>query len=317
MDDGKSSEFVPNVKNIAMKTFYIVACAAALALGGCSAYRGAQTPDDVYYSSSPVVAGGGADRDDYAEANSSRRDGQRYQQRSTYNGYDDYATPDDRWLMMRVRDRARWSVFDDYNYYSPYNDFAYGGMGGYYGMDYGYGYPMYGYGFGSYYNPYSFGLGLGYGGFGYLNSYYNWNSFYNPYFHNVVVVNPKLNPAGYNTLRNFNLGGYTNRNYANSRTPARPNYNGYVPPSTSGNRVYNNRQYYTPNSGSGRRVYSNSTLNNGSSYDRPSRSYAPAYDNSNYSPRSSGASSGSSYSGGSSGSSGSSGGSSGGGRPRR
>ena len=248
MNERKSRKFVHNTKNIAMKTFFIAAFGALILFSSCSTYRGAQTPDDMYYASSPKVATGrSAGSDDYVQANSSRNDG-RYQQ-STYSGYDDYATSDDRWLMMRVRDRSRWSVFDDYNYYNPYNDFAYGGLGGY-GMGYGYA-PGYSLGFGSgFYNPYySFGLGLGYGGFGngYFNNYYNWNSVYNPYYYNSIVVNPKTNPAGYTTMRNFNLGGYNNRNY-NTATPARgavrPNYNGYVSPGNSPSRVYNNRQYY-------------------------------------------------------------------------
>ncbi|MBA4168556.1 MAG: hypothetical protein H0X41_13605, partial [Chitinophagaceae bacterium] len=137
-----------------MKTFFIAAFSVVICLTSCSTYRGAQTPDDMYYSSSPKVAtgSGAAAKDEYVQGNSSRNDG-RYDQ-SSYNGYDDYANSDDRWLMMRVRDRSRWSVFDDYNYYSPYNDFAYGGMGGY-GMGYGYS-PGFSMGFGNgFYSPYS------------------------------------------------------------------------------------------------------------------------------------------------------------------
>ncbi len=310
-----------------MKTFFIGAFVAAILFTSCSAYRGVQTPDDTYFVSSPSVArGGNAGSDDYVQANSNRNDG-RYNQ--SYSGYDDYASSDDRWLMMRVRNRSRWSVFDDYNYYSPYNDFAYGGLGGYGFGYYPYAYsPGFGLGYGTgFYDPYySFGLGLGYGGFGYgyFNNFYNWNSVYNPYFYNSIVVNPKLNPAGYTTVRNFNLGGYNNRNYsANTRSSARPNYNGYVAPANAPSRVYYNNSGSNRNSGNNRRNnYSNNNNSNNNynggynrSYDnnRPVRSYTPS--NNSYTPSRSSNYSGGSNSGGYSG--GNSGGGAAGSRPVR
>jgi hypothetical protein len=314
VNERKSNEFIHNSKNIAMKTFIIAAFGVAIFLSSCSTvYRSGQTPDDMYYASSPKVSARSAN-DEYVQGNSSRNDG-RYDQQSSYSGYDDYANSNDRWLMMRVRNRSRWSAFDDYNNYSPYNDFSYGGMGGY-GMGYGYS-PGMGFG-GGYYSPFSFGLGLGYGGFGYgsyFNNYYNWNSCYNPYYSNVVVINPKVNPAGYTTLRTFNMGGYSNRNYNNSssRGAVRPNYNGYVSPNTSSSRVfYNNNTNRQYNGGNNRRVYSNNSYlggGNNQSSDRPVRTYTPSNNrtytpapstNNSYTPRSSGVSSGGGYSGGSS-----------------
>ena len=307
-----------------MKTLYITACFALVIFSSCSSvYRSSQTPDDMYYTSSRQSVGRSAsnseNNDDYVQANSARQDG-RYSGDASTSGYDTYATPDDRWLMMRVRDQARWSYFDDYNYYSPYNDFAYGGLGGYYG---GYGFtPGFsmglGYGFGGY-NPYAFGLGLGYGGFGGMfNSYYNWNSFYNPYYTNMVVINPKLNPAGYTTLRTFNMGGYTNKNYNNGSTTVRsgirPNYNGYVAPSRSATRIYNptNSNGYRP--ANNRNVYYNNGRSDGYNNSRPARIYTPQNSytpNNSYTPRSTGVSSGSS------GNSGGGGGGSVGSRPGR
>src|SRR5687768_17589005 len=110
--------------NIAMKSLAIIAALIVTVLGSCSVYRSGQTPDDVYYSP-------GATKQEaaYVEADGDRDEGRRYNNRS-YNGYDDYAAADDRWLMMRVRNRYRWSYFDDYNYYNPYNSFGYNGWGG-------------------------------------------------------------------------------------------------------------------------------------------------------------------------------------------
>ena len=285
-----------------MKSVIIAAVTAVVALSSCSVYRTGQTPDDVYYS-----PGRTKEQAAYVEANGDRDEGKRYNDGRTYNGYDDYASPDDRWLMMRVRNRSRWSYFDDYNYFNPYSSFGYNGWGGYGGYVGGYGgYGSYGFG----YQP-GFSFGLGFGSFydPFMSPYY-WNSYYNPYYPRVIVVNPKADPAGYNRIRNFNLNTYSNRNYNNTRSVMRPN-NGR----TNG---YNNSNNSTLGN-SFRRVFSNSNTNSArpsrsnseyyrSSQDRPVRTYSPSTnsDNSTYSPRSgsssNNSSSGSSSSGSSSGS---------------
>jgi hypothetical protein len=284
---------------IAMKTNLIAAVIAIAAFSSCSVYRSGQTPDDVYYS-----PGRAKEQAAYVEANGDRDDGKRYNNQPTYNGYDNYATPDDRWLMMRVRNRSRWSYFDDYNYYSPYNSFGYNGFGGY--GSYGFGYQpgfSFGLGFGSYYDPFGYSM---------FNNYYNWNSYYNPYYPKVVVVNPKTDPGAYNRIRNFNLNSYSNRTYNNNRSIMRPNgrANGYNNSnSTLGNtfrRVFSNSNTTTaPRPSRSNEDYYRSSDN------RPVRTYSPSSSSSNnstYSPSSSGSSSGGS---------GSSGGSSGGSRPSR
>jgi len=286
----KSSNFEHNVKIIAMKSYFIIIASAVVLLSSCSVYRSGQTPDDVYYSPAReqrAVAAG------YVPADGGREDGRRYNDRQTYQGYDDFATAEDRWLMMRVRNRSRWSVFDDYNYYSPYNHMGWGGFYPSIGMGYGLGYGMgFGMGYGGY-NPYGFNY------YNHFNNFWNWNSFYNPYFSNIIVVNPKTNPAGYTTLRNFNLNTYRNNNFSNRRT-------------TTGNSNYNLRQRYNNSNdnnrtlgNSFRRVFSNSNAERNSqgnysrpSQDRPVRTYQPSNNNSpSYTPRSSGGSSGSSNSG--------------------
>ena len=85
-----------------MKSLLFAAVTAVTALSSCSVYRNGQTPDDVYYS-----PGKTKEQAAYVEANGDRDDGKRYNNQRTYNGYDDYATADDRWLMMRVRNRYR------------------------------------------------------------------------------------------------------------------------------------------------------------------------------------------------------------------
>ena len=284
--------FKHNVKITNMRSFIIPLASAVVLLGSCSVYRSGQTPDDVYYSPSPVetraAAAGG---DEYVAAENDRDDGRRY------DGYDDYATSEDRWLRMRVRDRYRWSAFDDYYYspyyspfYSPYNPYSSMGWGGVapgFSLGLGLGYGL-GYGslFGSYYNPYGNPF------YDPFMSYYGWNSYYNPYYRNIVVVNPKTNPAGYTRSRTFDLNRYSN-SATNRRTLSnRQNYN-YRP-------RYNNANSNSTN----RRVYSNSSSDNRQrnsysrpSQDRPVRTYNPS-NNSSYSPSSSGSSGSSSRSSG-------------------
>lgn len=259
---------------------------AMVALSSCSVYRSGQTPDDVYYSPGP------SQEDSYMTVDNTRKG-------RSYGRYDN-TNPDDNYLRMRVRDRYRWSAFDNY---STLNDWQYNG--GYYGMYNPYysgiGYNMMGYnmgmGFGpyGYYNPWSFNS--------YWNSYYHWNSYYNPYCPGIIVGSYKTNPVVYNSVRNFNMATYNNNNTGyNNRNRS----GGGRPIYQSNNGRYNTRNdsYYTPNSNSGgglRRVYPSNSSNG--TY-RPSSSPAPVR---TYSPSSSGGSS-----------RGSSGGSGGGGsRPSR
>lgn len=298
-----------------MKSLVIAALGLGFIATSCSSvYRSEQTPDDVYFSPArteqKAILQSRDDRqdDDYVAADNGRRDGRRYQEEDSYSGYDDYASPNDRWLMMRVRNPSRWSAFDNYGYGSPYNSFGYNGFGGgpYGNMGYGGMGSGFGVGYGS-----GFGIGYGsgfydpymYGSYGF-NNYYNWNSFYNPYYQNIIVVNPKTNPAGYTRVRSFNVNRYSNSAVGSRRAAVRPNYNGYVNPNS---RMSNNSNR---NGGTYRRVVSpnNSRVNN-SSQDRPVRTYDPTPNNT-YSPRSSGSSN--SGAGGSTG-----GGSNSGGRPRR
>src|SRR4051812_16104936 len=124
-----------------MKLNLLIGSALLLAMSSCStAYRSGQTPDDLYYSP-------GKPQDEYVQAN--KRDDRSYEG----DDPDDYQTyQEDRYLRMRVANRAQWSVLDDYYFYNPY---AYGYYGGAFAMGPGFNSPW--------------------------SSYHMWNNYYNPY----------------------------------------------------------------------------------------------------------------------------------------
>lgn len=302
----KSSGFISqNVKIIAMKSGIILSLIGGVLLSSCSVYRSGQTPDDVYYSPARQTKSAAVAGNEYVQTQSGRNDGRRNQDYSnsrSYSAYDDFATMDDRWLMMRVRNPYRWSMFDDYSYYNAFSPYSPYGMGGFHSpySSMGFGYSpgwSFGLGFGSF-SPWGFG-GMGYG---YYNNYNNWNNYYNPYYPGVIIVDPKTNPSGYTRARSFNLNSYNNFNSPRTGT-VRPQYN-----NTNSNRIrYNNSNNSTL--GGSQRRYSNgnseyySSPSNNSS---PSRSYSPSNNNNSYSP-SSNSGGGGSYGGGNSGGSGGSG----------
>lgn len=290
-----------------MKSLLIAAAAGAVILSSCSVYRQGQTPDDVYYSPAKKQSGAAyaQTNDDYVEGNSGRGEGRRYYDDPSYSGYDSYATPDDRWLMMRVRNPYRWSAFDYYSPYNAYSPYSFYSPYSSFGLGYQPGWSF-GLGFGGF-SP--FGLGVGYG---FYDNFYNWNGYYNPYYAPVYVINPKGNYTPATRQRTFNLNNYSN-NYSN-RSGVRPQFN-------NTNRARYNNSNNSTLGNSFRRAFSNSNSNsstrrpNDSYYsprqeDRPVRSYNPSssnssnYNNSINSGRSSGSSGGGGgvQSGGSSGS---------------
>ncbi len=227
-----------------MKITLFFLASSIVVLSSCSSmYKAGQTPDDVYYSPAPqrerVVAASGDDQPEYYSTN-----------------------PSDQYVRLKSADQARWSYFDDYNYYDSY--YAPGYAGAYYGSGYGI------------YSGWGIGLGI-FSPFSYWNSYYAWNSYYNPYFYNpyygggVVIVNPKYGSGGtaYNHLRTFNPASYR----------------------TVSSNVNNNR-YYTPNASqsyyNNRNSSRNGNMNRSSNYqgNMNSNNYRPANNNSSYQPSS-------------------------------
>ena len=250
-----------------MSRLLLFTAIAVTAFSSCSVYRSGQTktPDDVYYS--PAREGAA-----YVETE---------QKRDGYYRADDYSSYDDRWLRMRVRDRYRWSAFDDYDW--NYNSWAYG--------PYSYNY-----------NPYwNYSLGFN----NYWTAMYRWNSYYNPYCGGIIVVNPKVNQPAYAAVRNFSLNRYTNTNYNNANRPlsasktglrySSPGYNNSNTRSTNSSLGSSIRKVFSngnSSSGSGRNTY----YSPGSSNDRPARTYTPSESSSSrsYTPSSSSSSSSSS-----------------------
>ena len=234
-----------------MKRQILLLAITAAALSSCTtAYRTGQTPDDVYFSPAKP-------QDEYVRVEDDREE---------YRYNDDYY--DDRYLRMKVRNRAQWDYLDDWYGYDRYS---------YHASRY----------YGSYYNPYT-----------------SWNYYYNPYcnrYNNVIIYNPKQTQSIANVPKpkNFNLTSYTNANYNNANSGVR--MNSFKPGATVNRPVYNNSNSGRGFSNTIKQIFSgnNSSSNNNSnnSYSPPSRTYTPSTPSSSGSSGSSGSSSGSSGSG--------------------
>jgi hypothetical protein len=211
-----------------MKSSILLLAIAAVLISSCStAYKTGQTPDDVYFSPAPPA-------DEYV--NVEKKDDR------SYKGEDYY---EDRYLRMRVQNRYRWSVLDDYYFNNPY---AYTYYGGYY----------------SYFSPY--------------NSYWAWNNYYNPYCNSVIIIK---NPGSFRPPPSkpvaFNVNSYTN---TNSRYTSRKSYNSNNYSSSNSSR-YNNSNSNSSFNNSVRKLFSNSNSNSnsyssGNNNSTPSRSYNPS-----------------------------------------
>lgn len=228
-----------------MNSRILLAVLTIVILSSCSTAYKAQTPDDVYYSPARP-------QEEYVRVETQK-------DRDAY--YDDTYS-EDRYLRWKVRNRTRWSVYDEYAY--NWHDYRYGNIN---------------------YNPY-WSTGS------YWNNYWYWNRSYNPYCNPVIVVNPK-NPVAYNQVRNYTPGTYKTP-YNNSNNAVRTkNSPGVYRPTGS----YNNNNNNSGTLGNSfKKVFSNSSNNNSNngsnqSDSRPNRTYTPSNSSSNSS--SSGSSSGS------------------------
>ena len=178
-----------------MKTNFLPIVMASLLLAGCSAaYKTGQTPDDVYYSSSPAVVAAELEKDTRPTGNDS------------YQSY--FQDQDDDYLRMKVRNGGKWNSIDDQDYWYGYN----GGCQcnsswGFYNS------------FSSFYRPYGFNT------FAYTSYYNPWsmNNWYNPgYYYPVIIVNKR--PIYTNSSRP-GLTGYSNRTYDRGLGNTRTNKN--------------------------------------------------------------------------------------------
>ena len=246
-----------------MNSRIILAVLTLAVLSSCTTAYKAQTPDDVYYSPAKP-------QEDYVRVETQK-------DRQDYRPSEETYYSDDAYLRWKVRNRSRWSNFDDYSNYDLYD---------------------YRYNSGAYWNRNGF----------YWNNYWSWNNYYNPYCTRVIVVNPKYSPVVYNQVRNYNTGTYksaysntNNTNSARSKFGSSTSSPGVYRPSGSYNNSNNNSNSSSLGS-SIKKVFSNSgssNSNNGSSDSRPNRTYTPSSsNNSSSNSSSSGSSSGSSGSGG-------------------
>lgn len=255
-----------------MKLKYIVLFGAVVAFSSCStAYRSAQTPDDVYYSPAPVQGG-------YVNTNKSDQ------------GRDSYYYQDEEESQIRhgiqnpvYRTPVTVSLgygygYNPYGYNSFYNPYYYGGYN-----------PL---SYMSFYNPY---MPMAYGGFGYgFGSFYNpYNSFYNPYYNPYgASYGHSYYPGNIKTTTNagprrYNLNPYIN---GNTRTSVLPGNTGVSPTTSTApvrrttgvgdaiRRVVSpNRErntYVTPNNNSNNRTRNNNNNNNNNNYNqRPERTF--------------------------------------------
>lgn len=271
-----------------MKHRLLILVLAAASFAGCSsAYKTAQTPDDVYYSPGSESTG-----QEQARYNDQRNNGR----------YETYVSPeDDRYLRMKIQNRNRWSSLDDFDYwYSPrYSINFYGGYGSYNPY-------LYNNWYSPYYNPFRSTFDYGwYGSYYPFYSHRYYNGFYTPvfgygagygygggYFTPTYIMKDPVRRSA--NVSRPSLSTYTNRNYNNSNSNTNRQSFGstlrrVLTPSNSNNNTYNSNNY----SNSNQRSYSSES--NSATYDRPVRSYTPSTSSSSSSSSSSsGSSSGSS-----------------------
>lgn len=221
----------------------------SLVTGCSSAYKASQTPDDVYFS--PARKG-------VAERNVAKED-----------RYEDYqSTGDDRYLRMKIRNRDRWAMIDDYSYWNDSRyvpSYSYGYYTNNWNNAYSWNnpYALNNWNSPFYYNP------LYSGGYGFYGSYYPQLG-YSSYYNNGYISNGYISKYPAKSSFNVNrpaLNAYRNGNYNNTNGNYRQGL---------GNSI---RRVFTPNQNSN--VYSNRNINtnlnnNINTYQAPARSYTPS-----------------------------------------
>ena len=300
-----------------MKTILLfTALSGSLAMVGCSsAYRTAQTPDDVYFSEGPPAR-------EYAE--------QKKTPETPQEGYTSYwEKQDDNMLRMKVSDRDKWNAVDDIDYWQGYNNNYWVNYNSPFNSPWAY--NPYAYNPHAFNNPWafnnqwsfnnpwnwnrgfnSFGMGMGWNSWGLgLNSWNNnWS---NPYCWNQPVKVINRYPVGASSRSSTALTPYSNYSYNRGANSLKNRMN--VDPGASRSIFEGSNFNTTDRSGNSMyRTINRSGINNGgsgSSYERPTRTFDSGGNNSGSSggsSRSGGTSSGSSSGGTSSGSGGSRGG---------
>ncbi|MFY7899730.1 MAG: hypothetical protein ACOVNY_06070 [Chitinophagaceae bacterium] len=203
------------VSCIALFVFLFTSCS--------SVYKTGQTPDDVYYS--PVREGAVVEKE---ERNISR-------------------DPEDRYLRMKVANRNRWGVIDDFNYWNDsrfdycnrFNNWAYT-------------------------SPWNNYLGF----YNYHPSRYGWGGWYNPVY-TIIGYKSPVNASGYSAKSN--LSAYQNGNYSNNNTYVTDPKTGVKTPVNNNNGLGNLiRRIIIPASSNG-----NGSSNTSTTVDKPVRTFEP------------------------------------------
>ena len=256
-----------------MKKNILPLIAALVMFASCStAYKTAQTPDDVYYSPGKTQEYAKVDKEDRQDRYNRRQDDE----------YEDYtSSSEDNYLRMKIQNRYQWNSLDNNDYwYSP--NYAYNN---YYGINSFNPYSLNSWGLNYYYSPFASiqpfswfnnyypSYGFGYGYTPYYGGYYGHNNGYGYYGYSPVNVVATSNRT--HTSRPL-LGGYTNNTYNNSNTRSR-NYNGgrFAPADNRLNR-YNNTNDNTSRYNNNASRSNNNNTNNNNSYTPPARSYTPS-----------------------------------------
>ena len=170
----------------------------------CSTYKAGQTPDDVYYSPAKEVAA----------------KPERETKRDRYEEY--ISAEDDRYLLMKIQNRERWSELDDYSYWNDsryfdcnsvytYNNThlyntPYGNYRNYGSINNMYNYNMSNY---RYNNCASTGF--------YRNNYFGYGGIYSPLYPVVYYKSPRVytGSTGKANLSTYRNPAYNNSNYNN------------------------------------------------------------------------------------------------------
>jgi len=308
-----------------MKIKHILFFAVAAALGSCTtAYRSAQTPDDVYYSPAP-------EQNEYV-SNATEQDKNSYSYRNEETeirrGIENPIYRNSITFSMGMGNYSPYSLFPyspfsnplynpyGYNYYgydpfTPYAYNPYGLKGGIYSP-----YNSFVYNDMTFYSPYSYGFSPYYG----LSPYYGFLPYYNPYSSIFYSGRGDLRVNTNTGARRYNLNSYNNtvsRGNSTTRGTAQPirRTETAAPVRNTGvgnviRRVFTpteRRTYNTPGRNTTSRRYSNVNNSNNSinRYDNnnsrsfnnnrsnETRSYTPSVSTPSSSSRSSSSSSGS------------------------
>lgn len=269
-----------------MKIKHIFFFAVAASLASCStAYRSAQTPDDVYYSPAPAQNSYVSNQSDQEKNSYSSRN----EENDIRRGIQDPVYRNQITFSMGMGNGySPLSIFP----YSPFSNPVYNPYGyNYYGYDPFTPYAYNPYGFKGMYNPYNsfvyndmnFYSPYGYGYSPYSGGYSPYSNYYSPGFYSSSDLRVNTNTGA----RKYNLNGYNNTVSGTSqpRGSAQPVRTETVAPARSTGvgsvirRVFTpteRRSYNNPNSDNNTRTYNNNdtrTYNNNRSNTNETRSF--------------------------------------------